>query len=187
MVSIMTDLDDVLAVSVPAFFRWLSRELGTRITVEDILDDDFEQRYDLSKEWVLKDAQKIFFRDEKQLELMPAYAGSLEGIDSKVVTGREECVRDVTYHWLKKNFGFVGELYLTGWDNDEKARLTLADTPDIYLDDNAAILGEIASRSDDIRLYLAARPWNRNKNVDETRIERFDEFQDVLKSAGYLR
>ncbi|MEA3515193.1 MAG: hypothetical protein U9R34_06960, partial [Nanoarchaeota archaeon] len=178
---IVADLDDVLAKSVPAFLRWLSINLGKKVSIDDLLilsSEEFEKAYTVTKDWVLTDAQKEFFKDEKELENIESYNGNLRNIECVVITGREEYVRDVTSYWLKKHFKFDGNLYLTNWDNDQKVEKILQQKPQIYVDDNAKLLDKIKKCNYGISLYLVAQPWNKTSLrgiEDETGIVRINE------------
>jgi len=183
---LITDLDDVLAKSVPAFLRWLNTNLGKKVSIDDILvlsSEEFEKEYTVTKDWVLIEAQKEFFKNEKELENIESYKGNLENIDCAVITGREEYVRDVTSYWLKKYFKFDGNFYLTNWDNDQKIEIVLQQKPQIYVDDNAKLLDKIKKYNPEISLYLVAQPWNKTSLrgiEDETGIVRINEIYEVL-------
>lgn len=183
---LITDLDDVLAKSVPAFLRWLSTNLGKKVSIDDLLilsSEEFENKYTVTKDWVLTDAQKEFFRDEKEIENIEPYRGNLKNIDSVVITGREEYVRGVTSYWLKKQFKFDGNLYLTNWDNNQKVENILQQRPQIYVDDNAKLLDKIKKCNPEISLYLVTQPWNKTSLrgiEDETGIVRINEIYEVL-------
>lgn len=185
---IITDLDDVLADSMPAFLRWLSKELGKQVIMDDLLSltpEGFFKKYRVNKDWVLTDAQKEFFGEEKHLENLKPYKARLEGLDCSIVTGREEKTRDITQYWLKKNFRFNGELYLTDWDNHKKAGYVIENIPKAYVDDNAQILAGIRTRDFErkILLYLVTRPWNQcslRGIKDESYIKRVKGFQEAV-------
>lgn len=183
---LITDLDDVLGRSVPAFLNWVSIEIGKKMTIKDILSlasEEFKEKYHITKEQVMGDAQKDFFKNEKELENIESYNGNLKGIDSIVVTGREECVKNVTEYWLKKHFEFNGTLYLTNWDNDQKVETVLEQKPPIYVDDNAKLLEKIKERNQGISLYLITQPWNKTslRGIEnETGIIRIKEIYEVL-------
>ena len=183
---LITDLDDVLAKSVPAFLRWLSINLGKKVSIDDILvlsSEEFEKKYTVTKDWVLTDAQREFFKDERELENIESYNGNLKNIDCVVTTGREELVGDITAYWLEKHFKFDGNLYLTNWDNDYKVENVLQQKPQIYVDDNAKLLDKIKKCNPEISLYLVAQPWNKTSLrgiEDETGIVRINEIYELL-------
>ena len=183
---LITDLDDVLAKSVPAFLRWLSINLGKKVSIDDILvlsSEEFEKKYTVTKDWVLTDAQREFFKDERELENIESYNGNLKNIDCVVTTGREELVGDITAYWLEKHFKFEGNLYLTNWDNDQKIETVLQQKPQIYVDDNAKLLDKIKKCNPEISLYLVAQPWNKTSLrgiEDETGIVRINEIYELL-------
>ena len=185
---LITDLDDVLAKSVPAFLRWLNTNLGKKVSIDDILvlsSEEFEKVYTITKDWVLTDAQKEFFKNETELENIESYDGNLDNKDCDVITGREEYVKDVTSYWLKKHFKFDGNLYLTNWDNDQKVENVLQQKPQIYVDDNAKLLDKIKKCNQEITLYLVAQPWNKTylRGIeDETGIVRINKISELLST-----
>jgi len=188
MTRIITDLDDVLVKSMPAFVSWLSQQLGKKVTIKDLLSlnpEKFLLKYGVTQNYALVDAQKEFFSNERNLEGMRPYRANLDGLDCSIVTGREDKSRDVTESWLRRNFKFNGTLYTTNWDSHKKADYVLQHTPDLYIDDNAQVLAEVRDKDPTRKtlLYLVTRPWNQcnlRGIKDESYIKRVKKFQEAI-------
>ena len=189
MTKIITDLDDVLVKAMPAFVNWLSRQIGKRISINDLLStnpEEFFLKYGISLNYALVDAKKEFFSNERNLEKLEPYKANLDELDCSIVTGREDKTRDITRYWLRKKFRFDGTLYTTDWDANKKASYVLQNSPNLYIDDNAQILAEIRVRDIERRtlLCLVTRPWNQHGTLraidDESFIKRVKGFQKAV-------
>ncbi len=191
---IITDLDDVLVKSMPAFIYWLSKELGKRVHISDLLSsnpEEFFSKYGITLTHASVDAQKQFFSDERNLENLKPYGARLDRLNCSVITGRGYEVEGVTKDWLRKNCRFEGVVIMTNWDseyNHKKSDYILRSSPDIYIDDNAQILAEIRAMDSERRtlLRLVTRPWNQcslRGIKDESYIKRVKGFQEAVSQG----
>jgi len=193
--TIAIDIDDVLAINVPAFIAHSNERWGTRLTI-----DDYEEHW--GRMWKV-DHQEFRSRSEEfhDSDLMATYAHQedavpvLEKLKKEyklvVTTSRQIKLEQLTQEWIGKYFeGIFTEIHFAGmWDKitkdshlATKAALCQQIGADYLIDDqpkHCLAAAEVGLQS----LLFGDYPWN--KDVEEfDGLKRVNNWCDVAEYFG---
>lgn len=189
---IAVDIDDVIAVNVPAFIEFSNAKWGTNLTIEDY-DEHWVKVWNLDQDEAEKRAQEFHDSDIfMDYEHMPDARSVLEKLSDKyrlvVITARRVQLEKDTLAWIDKYFpNLFEEIVFAGiWDqkNTERHKQTKASIcrdlkVDYLIDDQFKHC--LAVAEDEMKsLLFGEYPWNRiTKEIEN--VTRFKNWQDVLE------
>jgi 5'(3')-deoxyribonucleotidase len=123
---IAVDIDDVLAVNVPAFVEFSNQKWGTNLTVEDFNEGwakmwgvDHEVVAERSKEWQKARLVRTYKHFNEAHLVLEKLAKKYELV---ITTSRPTVMTDDTSEWIAKYFpGIFSAIHFSGiWDNLDK-------------------------------------------------------------------
>jgi 5'(3')-deoxyribonucleotidase len=179
---IAIDVDDVLAISVPAWVEYSNKRWGTHLTADDYTED-WAKMWQIDQEEVQKRAVEM--REGALLKAFPKFVEAeeiLKKLATKyklvVMTSRGEALRQDTLDWLKEHFGDIfTEVHHTGFYDGQhtdpfnmtKAALCKSVGVDYLIDDHPKHCFSVAEAGMKSLLF-GNYSWNREytaKNVPD--------------------
>jgi 5'(3')-deoxyribonucleotidase len=129
--TIAIDLDDVLAVNIPAFIGFSNEKWGMNLTIEDY-EEDWMKTWQVDMDGLAERAriiEKEFWHTlEHSEEAVPVLNELAKKYKLVVATSRRRAVSEVTRHWIDKYFaGIFEEIHHAGiFDVDDASEYTEA-------------------------------------------------------------
>lgn len=192
--AIAFDYDDILANFFPAFLQFYNIKYKSNYTIEDIHSYDLWKVFDRTKEEVIKDVYEFYETDEFQ-NLSPI-EGAIESINSLngdhkkyIITARPIEIKDKTLSWLDSHLPgcFNDVLFSNRFSKNgiKQKKSKLCDYVGAYIMIEDALHHAYDCASDDRRVLLLDRPWNRNgatpENLEKLGITRVHSWNDIME------
>lgn len=193
--TIAIDVDDVLAVSVPAWVEYSNRRWGTNLRIDDYTED-WAKMWQIEQHEVLKRADEM--QEGKLVTTFPKFVQAekvlqklAKSYNLVVMTSRGEALRTDTLDWINEHFGKIfTEVHLTGFYDGKhtnpstmtKAALCKSVGVDYLIDDHPKHCFGVAEAGMKALLF-GDYTWNRQysaKNVPEN-VTRVHNWQEVLE------
>lgn len=194
---IAIDIDEVIAIHVPAFIEFSNKRWGTSLRVEDY-DDHWAKMWEIDHEEVAKrteemDREKLASSLEPIKDAKPVLEKLTADYKLVVTTARRTSMTAETLEWIDKYFpGIFQEVHFAGmWDRLDsnkaidisskatKAELLLEISADYLVDDHPKHCFA-AARAGIKTVLFGDYPWSRNLKLPKG-VVRAKNWQEVLE------
>ena len=187
------DVDEVLFPFTDNLLIFYNKKHNANVKKEDIYVYEFYKVLGISKEKEMDDIKEFLnsplFKEMKPIE------GAVEGIkelrennELYIVTGRSSHTKETTYHQIISYFNDrFKEIHLSEFNpyigfKTPKFQFCKQIGIELMIEDIASTALEI-SKQCNIPVIMPNYPWNKNANLDETKVKRVEGWKGIIEEA----